>query len=289
MRAVAKAVATTAGLLVSVFALASLVLGYVGVGDAVGQCFGWRGLALAGLAFCCEYVDSTLGMGYGTALTPLLMLVLGLEPLVIVPCVLLSELVTGLSAGAAHHVAGNVSFSRSSRATRVAAVLSGCSVLGAGLAVAIALSIPAVWLKLFIGVVVLSMGVIILAAPRAGLGFSWARVTGLGLLAAFNKGMSGGGYGPLVTGGQILSGVQSKSAIGITSVSEGLTCAVGLGIYLATGTAIAWNLAVPLMIGALASVPLSAFTVRRVGARELRTVVGAATAALGLLTLVRLL
>ena len=43
------------------------------------------------IAFFCEMVDSTLGMGYGTTLTPLL-LVMGFEPLEIVPAVLFSEL-----------------------------------------------------------------------------------------------------------------------------------------------------------------------------------------------------
>jgi hypothetical protein len=36
---------------------------------------------------------------------------------------------------------------------------------------------------------------------------------GLGLLGSFNKGLSGGGYGPLLTIGQILSGVNAKSAV----------------------------------------------------------------------------
>lgn len=35
-------------------------------------------------AFICEYVDSTLGMGYGTTLTPSLLLV-GFSPMQIVP------------------------------------------------------------------------------------------------------------------------------------------------------------------------------------------------------------
>ncbi len=58
------------------------------------------------LAFVCELVDSTLGMGYGTTLTPLL-LILGYEPIVIVPAVLFSEFLTGISAGFFHHEFGN--------------------------------------------------------------------------------------------------------------------------------------------------------------------------------------
>ena len=67
------------------------------------------GLCIGAIAFLAEYVDSALGMGYGTTLTPIL-LMMGYEPMQVVPAVLLSELVTGLLAAMAHHVAGNANF-----------------------------------------------------------------------------------------------------------------------------------------------------------------------------------
>ncbi|MBA3064617.1 sulfite exporter TauE/SafE family protein, partial [Candidatus Woesearchaeota archaeon] len=67
------------------------------------------GITIAIIAFFAEYIDSTLGMGYGTILTPLLLL-FGFNPLQVVPAVLLSELITGLLAGFTHHKAGNVNF-----------------------------------------------------------------------------------------------------------------------------------------------------------------------------------
>jgi uncharacterized protein len=85
--------------------------------------------ALALLAFVCEYVDSTLGMGYGTILTPLLLL-LGFRTTQTVPSVLLSEFVTGILAGFMHHRVGNVRFVRGSRALNVAIVLAACSIVG---------------------------------------------------------------------------------------------------------------------------------------------------------------
>ena len=69
-----------------------------------------------------------------------------------------------------------------------------------------------------------------------------------GTIASFNKGMSGGGYGPIVTVGQILSGVEGKSAVGITSLAEGLTCLVGVITYIfISKSPIDWKLA-PWMI-----------------------------------------
>ena len=44
-------------------------------------------LLLFVFAFGCEFIDSSLGMGYGTILTPSL-LILGFDPLLVVPAVL---------------------------------------------------------------------------------------------------------------------------------------------------------------------------------------------------------
>jgi len=45
-------------------------------------------ILLMPLAFVCEFIDSSLGMGYGTSLTPILLL-MGFHPLQVVPAVLL--------------------------------------------------------------------------------------------------------------------------------------------------------------------------------------------------------
>lgn len=246
----------------------------------------WAFLAVAAMAFVAEYVDSSLGMGYGTTLTPLLMIV-GFSPLQIVPAVLLSEFFTGISAGVLHHTFGNVDFRRDTRAWRTAWILAGCSIVGTLAAVALAVNLPKETVRLYIGLMVLAEGLFIILARRGIGGFSWAKIVGLGTVAAFNKGLSGGGYGPLLTGGQVLAGVPGRSAIGITSLAEGLVCFAGLGAYLALGKSFDWSLVVPLVVGAMASVPAAAFTVRLLPEAVLRRSIGYATAFLGILTLIR--
>jgi uncharacterized membrane protein YfcA len=183
------------------------------------------------LALVAEYVDSTLGMGYGTSLTPILLL-FGYSPAQVVPAVLLSELVTGLLAASMHHSVGNVDFRRGSKDRRVALVLSLMSLIGAVAAVFLAVRLPIKAIKLYIATIVIVMGLLILLRRRRSLPFSWRRLVAIGSIAAFNKGISGGGYGPLVTAGQIVSGVGTKNAIGITSLAEGITCAVGAVTFL---------------------------------------------------------
>lgn len=238
------------------------------------------------LAFICELVDSSLGMGYGTTLTPVLMII-GFSPLAIIPCVLLSELISGITAGLAHHKAGNVNFKRGSIHLKIALVLAACSIIGATIAVFLALNIPTLWLKTYIGVIVLGMGIVILLTLNKDFKFSWKKITGLGLIAAFNKGMSGGGYGPVVTGGQILSGVNGNNAVGITSLAEGLTCVVGVVVFIISPEIINWSLAPSLIIGALLSVPFSAFIVKKLPTKALKISIGLLTLILGLVTLIK--
>lgn len=267
------------------------------------------GIIIACLALLCEYVDSTLGMGYGTILTPVL-LMMGFEPLEVVPAILVSELVTGLLAAFWHHKAGNVNLGLNSNMKHVvgklralgyvetfkevvpihlktAIVLSLCSVVGTLLAVLLALSLPKFWLKVYIGALVLVVGIIILITAKKKYTFSWCKILALGSIAAFNKGISGGGYGPIITGGQILSGVESKSAIGVTSFAEGITCLVGIIAYMATGAIPNCNLIPYLLIGAILSVPLSVYTVKRMKTEALTIVIGMTVIVLGLSTLLR--
>jgi len=270
-------------------------------------------VAIAVIAFCCEYMDSTLGMGYGTTLTPVLLL-MGFSPMQIVPVVLLSELITGVMAGFFHHREGNVNFKPETTDfslimnqlkalgyvesfkrgvplhLKVALLLAVCSTVGTVGAVFLALNIPKFWLKIYIGALVLSMGVIMIICLNREFRFSWKKITALGIIASFNKGMSGGGYGPVVTGGQILSGVEGRSAVGITSLAEGLTCLVGVITYLLVArNPIDWRLAPIIIVGAVCSVPLSAVSVKRISSRHLKTAIAIITIVLGVSTLVRTL
>ena len=72
-------------------------------------------LLLAFLAFVCEWIDASLGMGYGTILSPVLIL-FGLPPLLIVPSILLTQAIGGFSASIFHHKYHNVAFNINSKA-----------------------------------------------------------------------------------------------------------------------------------------------------------------------------
>lgn len=265
------------------------------------------------LAFLAEYMDATLGMGYGTSLTPLLISIpiFGFAPLQVVPAILLSELVVGTFAGLFHNAVGNVRLFgdtmkfkpltaaieekgffaglRHSMPThlKMVVLIASLSAVGAVAAALIAINIPEFWLRLYIGVLILGIGVYILATLGKTFKFTWGKLMGLGALASFNKGMSGGGYGPVVTGGQLLSGVDAKASIAVTSMAEGFTCFFGLITYIAAAPHIDLSLAPYLLIGGALSVPLSALSVKRMRTKRLRLAIGIAVMVLGTYSLIK--
>jgi uncharacterized membrane protein YfcA len=254
------------------------------------------------LALVCEYVDSTIGMGYGTTLTPLLLL-LGFQPLQIVPAVLFSEFVTGTLAGVCHHRVGNVSFDfrreervRKSRLqalgyiprsfdAKVTYLLIVLGVLGVLGAVFFSINVPKEVVKAYIGVMIFSIGLYIIVNLKRNKVFRWRKFIIIAALSGFNKGISGGGYGPLVTGGQVISGRSAKNAIGSTSLAEGLVCLAGFIAYLILRRGIYWHLALPLVTGAVLSTPLAAVTVKKMPETKLKVIIGVITLFLGAWTL----
>ncbi len=239
-------------------------------------------------ALACELIDSSIGMGYGTTLAPVLLLA-GYSPHEIVPAILLSECVTGLLSGWLHHRDGNVDFLRDPRARGLVLFFLGATLVGTLGAVAVARVISPARLSALIAVIVIAVGLLLIFTMRRRLAFRPAQLGFVGLLAAFNKAVSGGGYGPLVTAGQVVSGVPARHAVAIGSMSEGLACLLGLGAYLALQQTPALVLALPLVAGGVLSVPLATLLVRRLPEQALRGAVGVATLLLGTLALIKAL
>jgi uncharacterized membrane protein YfcA len=161
------------------------------------------------------------------------------------------------------------------------------SSVGVVAAVVVALNIPKTLLTYYIGGIVLLMGVLILVTANRIMALSWRGILGVSFLASFNKGLSGGGYGPLVMGGQILSGVHPRNAVGITAFAEAVTCFVGFCTYLWLGKTIDWGLVVLLLAFAVPAVPLAALTVGRVPPQRLKILVGIFIVLLGALAISR--
>lgn len=232
------------------------------------------------LAFACEMIDTFLGMGYGTVMLPVLLFA-GYKPEAIVPALLASELATGMSASIGNHLAGNVSFTFGSRSWIIAVTLGSIALVVSPFTGYFVNGISSHTLVLAIGFLIVGEGIAIMAVHRATVAFSWVRLGILGIFASFIKGISGGGYGPLVTGGQVIIGIDERSAVSITSFAETLTCVVALGSFLAFGGSIDTQLLWPILSGAVLSVPLSVRSLHFATPSFLHTAMAIATLAIG--------
>jgi uncharacterized membrane protein YfcA len=240
----------------------------------------WSLIGLIVLCAACEFIDSSLGMGYGTMLTPLLV-GLGFDPVQLVPTILISELLSGFSASAFHAEADNVDFSRGSRELRIALLLSLMSLMGVAAGVTLAMNVSRRTLVAVIGVIILSAGVYVLASAHRQHAFSGWKIGTLALVASFNKAVSGGGYGPLMTTGQMIGGIRARGAVAITSFAEGFTCFAGASLFLWHGRVLDVQLWIPVVTGALITVPLSARCVRAMPEKLLKRAVAMVTLLLG--------
>ncbi len=244
-------------------------------------------VALVWLSFASGYVDSSLGMGYGLTLAPIL-IILGYHPLEVIPAVLASQLAHGLVAAFAHHTIGNVDFKPGGRAFWITLALAGSSAVGTVGAVFVAINLPEKILEAWIGILVFVIGVITLASFGRHFKFSWAKILSLGVFAGFNKGTTGGGYGPVVTGGQLVLRIPAANAVAITTTAETFACIAGSVTFLLGSAAVSWHLTPFLTVGAVAAVPFSALTVRVLKPLQLKISVGVLTSTLGILLLLKL-
>lgn len=244
-------------------------------------------LLIGVIAFISEYCDSALGMGYGTALAPIL-IILGHDPLRVTPAILISQFFTDIAAVFCHHSAKNVNFKIDSMDLKISLLLGLVSSIGVAISVIIAIRIPRWLLTSYIGILIASMGVIVYATANKPARFSWIKLIGVSFLASFNKGISGGGYGPLVMGGQLISGVNAKNAVGITAFAEATTCLVGFIMYFINGKFIDWKLTLMLIVSAVIAVPFAAFTIKSIFSDKLKKIVGVTMLILGLLTLFKI-
>ncbi len=312
--------------------------------------YGWLAIVIIiVLAFLCEFMDASLGMGYGTTLTPVLLFFVD-DIAMIVPAVLLSEFITGLVSATFHIIFKNVklgqkdkvnnslgelspniidtqtasaisipisnnlkitengngfteSIGNLTRDTKIVMILAFFGILGAICSSVISVichsnEVFNFGAKIYIGLMVIAMGIVIIVLRNKVQKFSYKKIVSLGVLAGFNKGLSGGGYGPITVSGQILAGREGKSAIASTSVSETLVCFVGVAAYIITNLIImnrgdldiSWEYleyAPYLIAGAVVSAPLAALTTKKVKAKWLKIAVGWGTIVLGVFSIIR--
>jgi uncharacterized membrane protein YfcA len=188
-------------------------------------------------AFLFETFDSASGMGFGATLGALLF-VLGYPAAAVVPTLLFSEAATGIVGGLFHNEFENVEFGfgneSATKATRVLGLVVGIGVAATVISVVLAylaIEVSGPLVQAYIGIIIVFIAVLTLFQNVADFSgtYSQRQLVGFAALAGLNKGITGSGFGPVITLGQILSGIYEKSATAITSMSEGIVSLAPFG------------------------------------------------------------
>ncbi|OGP66822.1 MAG: hypothetical protein A2031_01785 [Deltaproteobacteria bacterium RBG_19FT_COMBO_43_11] len=196
-----------------------------------------------------EFIDSALGMMYGTVLSPLLIL-MGYDVKTVVPSILISQAIGGFIASWRHHRLKNANFQSGTTDYRVSTTIIWFGVFACLIGVFISVSISPKILNTYIAVLVIVIGIMILL--NKSLIMTAKKIYFLGFLSAFNKALSGGGFGPLVAGGQLVfKDRNEKGAIGSTDFAEAPICLFSFFIWVLLKGLPPLTLMMPLCAGAV--------------------------------------
>lgn len=224
-------------------------------------------------AFVFETLDSASGMGFGATLGALL-LAFGYPPLAVVPVLLISETATGLAGGFFHNEFENVQFGlgdESSReATKILALIVSVGTVAIVISVVLAylaIEVQGTFVQAYVGAVILLCALTTLlqkyTTPTSE--YRPRRMAAFAALAGLNKGITGSGFGPVVTLGEFLSGIYEKSATAIASMSEGLVCLAGIISFFgitAVGVSVNLMLLPSIFAGGFLAAIVAPYTVR---------------------------
>ena len=224
------------------------------------------------VSFLLGLIDLSVGMGFGFTVTPIFIL-LGYSVTETLPAVLAGSFIGGIISSISHQRLGNVDFEYRSKPLKMVLLMGTIGILGVFLGVYSSLNIPQKYSQTYIGIITLSSGIFIQFKKRLSFRFSWKRISLMGLIGAVNKGLTGGGYGPVITSGGILSGINERAAVAIQSFSESFVSLIGFGYYLLLGNKILWSLTINTTLGVLIAAPISAYFVKKISEDTIKTLI----------------
>lgn len=231
-------------------------------------------VAIAGLV--AQFVDGSLGMGYGLTSSTLLIFA-GLSPAAASASVHLAEVGTTALSGVAHHRFGNVDW----HAVRRIAIPGG---IGAFLGATLLSSLSTESAKPLASTLLFTLGIYVLLRfllgkqrvsrkGQPGLRF----LAPLGLIGGFIDATGGGGWGPVTTPTLLADGrLAPNRVVGTVSASEFIVAiSASAGFFTALGgEVLRMEFVAALLAGGFIAAPIAAYTVRHLNPRLLGVIVG---------------
>jgi len=257
-------------------------------------------LLLMGIVgFVAQFVDGTLGMGYGLFSTSLLVAA-GLLPVVASASVHTAEIVSTLVSGLSHHRLGNVD-------RRLVVPLASSGVVGAVAGALLLSNVPGQIIKPYVAGILLIMGILVtwrfvvknnvlkdtrkkekgekdasLPAesssaflPEKELS-TWKLVI-IGFIAASFDAFGGGGWGPITTPTLILNhNTNPHQVVGSVNLAEFFVIlAASITFFFAIGPEnFDWVIVICLMVGGVIAAPMAAYICRKLPHKWLGILIG---------------
>jgi uncharacterized membrane protein YfcA len=225
-----------------------------------------------------QFVDGTLGMGFGVTSATIL-LFLGVSPVTASAATHAAKLPTTLVSGLSHWREGNVDVPVLLRVA-IPGALGGF--LGAVVLTNISLGSAKGWMSgllIFFGFVIFArfgLGMRLIPTPQGGHKARW--LSPIGLVGGFVDATGGGGWGPVVTPSLMtVTRHEPRKVVGTTNAAE-FVVAVSVSSGFLTGTAqhgIPWLPVLGLVLGGVLVAPFAARLAGRLPHAPMGTLVGA--------------
>lgn len=262
-------------------------------------------LILALIGLISQFVDGSLGMGYGVFSTTLL-IAAGLMPAVASASVHTAEVFTTLVSGISHRGFGNVDF-------KLVLPLSLAGVCGGVIGALFLSNAPSDVIEPFVSGVLVLMGVLVVwrflalnyvkpadedppadvsspALPQdATAGLSTLKIVLVGLIASAFDAFGGGGWGPITTPTLILThNVKAHRVVGSVNFSEFfVTLAITITFLFSLGAErFDWVVVACLLVGGVIAAPLAAWLCKKLPTKWLGVLIGVLLIATNLRTII---
>ena len=233
-----------------------------------------------------EIVAGSMGMGYGVICTTILLL-LNVPAVSVSASIHSAETFTSAAGAISHYKYGNIKRDLS-KALSIPGAIG--AVIGAVALILLHHKSP-VFIKFSISLYTLYLGVKIMqnAFKRGIIEKKETNIPLIATIGGFIDSFGGGGWGPLITGTLIKNGETPRFAIGSSSLAKFVLTFASAFTFLVGGGFGQWRIVAGLLIGGVATAPLSALLTTRLPTKKMFVIVGIVVIICSLISLSRVI
>ena len=233
-----------------------------------------------------EIVAGSMGMGYGVICTTILLL-LNVPAVSVSASIHSAETFTSAAGAISHYKYGNIKRDLS-KALSIPGAIG--AIIGAVALILLHHKSP-VFIKFSISLYTLYLGIKIMqnAFKRGIIEKKETNIPLIATIGGFIDSFGGGGWGPLITGTLIKNGETPRFAIGSSSLAKFVLTFASAFTFLVGGGFGQWRIVAGLLIGGVATAPLSALLTTRLPTKKMFVIVGIVVIICSLISLSRVI